>query len=110
MKLFYDKLIYKSDLNHYEYIFYSYNYIITQFYKENDINIQNKINLKNCFTIDDKYNINYEYTCPNEIIEASKQYIEDNNDVLKFVKEYLEFTNNEKDFVLLKDIKILVLK
>lgn len=55
----------------------------------------------------DKYDVNYEYTCPKEVEEASKQYIEDNNDVLKFVKEYLEFTNNDKDFVTLKDIKEL---
>ncbi len=55
----------------------------------------------------DKYNINYEYICPKEVEEASKQYVEDNNDVLKFVKEFLEFTNNEKDFVTLKDLKEL---
>lgn len=55
----------------------------------------------------DKYDVNYEYSCPKEVEEASKQYVEDNNDVLKFVKEYLEFTNNDKDFVTLKDIKEL---
>ncbi len=55
----------------------------------------------------DKYDVNYEYICPKEVEEASKQYVEDNNDVLKFVKEYLEFTNDDKDFVTLKDIKEL---
>ena len=68
--LYYDKLIYISDLNYYECIFYLYNYIITQLYKDDNItiNLDNGISIKynnyeirlnNCFTIDDNYNIDY---------------------------------------------------
>jgi len=53
------------------------------------------------------YDVNYVYSCPKEIEEASKQYIEDNNDVLKFIKDYFVFTNNNTDFLLFKDIKEL---
>jgi hypothetical protein len=53
------------------------------------------------------YDVNYVYSCPKEIEEASKQYIEDNNDVLKFIKDYFVFTNNNNDFLLFKDIKEL---
>lgn len=55
----------------------------------------------------DLYDVNYIYSCPKEIDEASKQYIEDNNDVLKFVKDYFVLTNNNDDFLLFKDIKEL---
>ena len=55
----------------------------------------------------DLYNVNYIYSCPKEIDEASKQYIEDNNEVLKFVKDYFVFTNNNDDYLLFKDIKEL---
>lgn len=53
------------------------------------------------------YDVNYVYSCPKEIEEASKQYIEDNNDVLKFIKDYFVFTNNNDDFLLFKNIKEL---
>jgi len=53
----------------------------------------------------DLYDINYEYSCPKEILEASNQYMEDNNDILKFIKENIIITNNETDYLLLKDLK-----
>lgn len=55
----------------------------------------------------DLYDVDYIYSCPKEIEEASKQYIEDNNEVFKFVKDYFVFTNNNEDFLLFKDIKEL---
>ena len=55
----------------------------------------------------DLYDINYVYSCPKDIDDASKQYIEDNNEVLKFVKDFFVFTNNNDDFILFKDIKEL---
>ena len=58
-------------------------------------------------TLIDLYDINYLYSCPVEIDEASKQYIDDNNEVLKFVKDFFVFTNSSTDFILFKDIKEL---
>ena len=55
----------------------------------------------------DLYDINYKYTCPKEIEEASQQYMDDNNDVLKFIKDNLIMTNGETDYILLKDLKEL---
>ena len=53
------------------------------------------------------HNNNYKHSPPISIINASKMYIDDNNDVLKFVNEYYEKTNNNKNFILLKDLKFL---
>ena len=47
----------------------------------------------------------YKHNPPIEIIKASQTYINENNDVYKFVQDTLEFTNNNNDFVLLKDLK-----
>ena len=55
----------------------------------------------------DLYDFNYVYSCPKEIEEASKQYIDDNNDVFKFVKDSFIFTNNNNDYLLFKNIKEL---
>ena len=55
----------------------------------------------------DKYDINYVYSCPKSIEDASEQYLNENNDILKFVNEYFTFTNNQNDYILLKDIKDL---
>lgn len=55
----------------------------------------------------DLYDFNYVYSCPKDIDEASKQYLDDNNEVLKFVKDFFVFTNNNDDFLLFKDIKEL---
>ena len=52
------------------------------------------------------YQVEYKHSPPKSIIDASKMYIDDNNDVLKFVGEYYEKTNNNDHFILLKDIKI----
>ena len=49
----------------------------------------------------------YKHTPPKEILEASKCYINENNDVYKFVNDNFERTGNNKDFILLKDIKLM---
>ena len=49
---------------------------------------------------------NYKHLPPKGVIEASKCYINDNNDVYKFVQDNYE-KGNSKDFILLKDIKML---
>ena len=55
----------------------------------------------------DLYDVNYIYTSPIEIDEASKLYIEDNNQILLFIKEFFIFTNSSEHFLLFKDIKQL---
>ena len=49
----------------------------------------------------------YSHRPPKAIIEASKVYINDNNDVYKFVKDNYEKTNDNNDFIVLKDLKLL---
>jgi P4 family phage/plasmid primase-like protien len=54
----------------------------------------------------DLHQNNYHHKPPKEIIEASKVYINDNNDVYKFVKDNYEKTNDNNDFIVLKDLKL----
>ena len=49
----------------------------------------------------------YEYKPPHSIVNASKIYVNENNEVLKFVEEFYEKTNNNDNFIQLKDIKTL---
>jgi hypothetical protein len=49
----------------------------------------------------------YKHLPPTAVVNSSKMYIDDNNDVLKFVNEFYEKTNNNEHFILLKDIKVL---
>ena len=49
----------------------------------------------------------YKHLPPKEVIDASKCYINENNDVFKFVKDNYERTGNNKDFIVLKDIKMV---
>jgi hypothetical protein len=49
----------------------------------------------------------YKHTPPISIVNASKFYIDDNNDVLKFVNEFYEKTNNNDHFIQLQTIKTL---
>ena len=53
------------------------------------------------------YDPNYIYYEPNEIKELSSDYANGNNDVLKFVLENYEKSNNVNEFICLKDIKPL---
>ena len=55
----------------------------------------------------DLYKYDYKYECPKKIEELSQQYMDDNNEILTFVREHIEQTNNEKDYVLLSDLKDL---
>ena len=55
----------------------------------------------------DLHQNDYEHKPPKEIIEASKIYINENNDVYKFVKDNLEQTKDNNDFLLLKDLKCI---
>jgi P4 family phage/plasmid primase-like protien len=50
---------------------------------------------------------NYKHKPPIDVVDASKVYINENNDVYKFVKDNYERTNNNKDFIILKDVKLL---
>lgn len=75
-----------------------------------DYTLSNKVKLWKADYIKmliDLYDVNYIYSCPVEIEEASKQYIDDNNDVLKFVKDFFIFTNDNNNYLLFKDIKEL---
>jgi P4 family phage/plasmid primase-like protien len=49
----------------------------------------------------------YKYEEPIEIVNSSKKYADDNNDINKFVKDNFIMTNDQKDFLLLKDLKLL---
>ena len=49
----------------------------------------------------------YEHNPPARVINASKYYVDGNNDVLKFVEEFYDKTNNNENFILLKDLKFL---
>ena len=49
----------------------------------------------------------YKHNPPTSVINASKCYVDGNNDVLKFVEEFYEKTNNNENFILLKDLKFL---
>ena len=49
----------------------------------------------------------YKHNPPRDVIDASKIYINENNDVYKFVKDNLLQTNDQNDFVTLKDLKLL---
>jgi len=51
------------------------------------------------------YKHDYKHNPPKSIIDASKMYIDGNNDVLKFVNDFYEKTNDNNDFLLLKEIK-----
>jgi putative DNA primase/helicase len=53
------------------------------------------------------YDRDYMYSCPKTILDSSQQYLDDNNDVLKFIRDNLTMTNNDKDYLLLKDLKEL---
>jgi P4 family phage/plasmid primase-like protien len=55
----------------------------------------------------DIYDVNYKYTCPKSIEDASAEYLDSNNDVKQFVIDNLEKTNNKTDFVRLVDMKAL---
>ena len=55
----------------------------------------------------DLYNYDYKYECPKIIENLSQAYMDDNNEILKFVRDQIEQTNNPKDFVLLSDLKDL---
>ena len=50
---------------------------------------------------------NYKHKPPKDVVDASKVYINENNDVYKFVKDNYERTGNNKDFIILKDVKLL---
>ena len=52
------------------------------------------------------FNPKFKYTEPKAVVEASGKYVDSNNDVKRFVKEFYEFTNNQDDFVLLSSIKL----
>jgi len=49
---------------------------------------------------------NYKHNPPASVVKSSRMYIDENNDVLKFVNEFYEKTNNNNDFITLKDIKM----
>ena len=49
----------------------------------------------------------YKYEEPIEIVNSSKKYADDNNDIKKFVKDNFIMTNDQKDYLLLKDLKLL---
>ena len=49
----------------------------------------------------------YKHNPPRDVIDASKIYINENNDVYKFVRDNLLQTNDKNDFVTLKDLKLL---
>jgi len=53
----------------------------------------------------DLYNPDYVYNEPIEIKESSSKYADSNNDVKKFVQQNYIQTNNNDDFIILKDIK-----
>ena len=52
------------------------------------------------------FNPKFKYIEPKAVVEASGKYVDSNNDVKRFVKEFYEFTNNQDDFVLLSSIKL----
>ena len=45
----------------------------------------------------DIYDVNYSYSCPQSIIDASNAYMDENNDVKQFIKDKLEPTHNKED-------------
>ena len=51
------------------------------------------------------FKTDYKHTPPKSVEESSKVYINENNDVYKFVKSNYEKTNKDEDYILLKDIK-----
>ena len=50
------------------------------------------------------YDPKYIYSEPLNVSEASTEYIDDNNDVKKFVNDKYVFTNNKDDFILFSNI------
>jgi P4 family phage/plasmid primase-like protien len=50
---------------------------------------------------------NYKHKPPKDVVNASKIYINENNDVYKFVQDNLEKTNDNNDFITLKDLKLI---
>ena len=51
------------------------------------------------------YNPDYKYIEPDEIKDSSSKYADSNNDVKKFLNQHYTQTNNNNDFIVLKDIK-----
>ena len=51
------------------------------------------------------YSNDYKHNPPKVIVDASKTYIDENNDVLNFINEYYEKTDKSSDFVTLSKIK-----
>ena len=49
----------------------------------------------------------YKHKPPKDVVNASKIYINENNDIYKFVQDNLEKTNDNNDFVTLKDLKLI---
>ena len=49
----------------------------------------------------------YRHKPPKDVVNASKIYINENNDIYKFVQDNLEKTNDNNDFVTLKDLKLI---
>ena len=55
----------------------------------------------------ENFQSNYEYSCPLIIQNWTNAEIDMNNDIKKFVEDFFVFTNNDLDFLTLKDIKSL---
>jgi phage/plasmid-associated DNA primase len=53
------------------------------------------------------YNPDFSYVEPSNIKKWSSEYCDNNNDVKKFVKDSFIMTNNPKDYLLLKDLKLM---
>ena len=53
------------------------------------------------------YNPDFTYVEPSNIKKWSSEYCDNNNDVKKFVKDNFIMTNNPKDYLLLKDLKLM---
>ena len=52
------------------------------------------------------YNADYKYVEPDEIKDSSSKYADSNNDVKKFLYQHYTQTNNNNDFVVLKEMKL----
>jgi hypothetical protein len=96
---------------------YNSKFVKEQDYKPNDNNIykadhklSEKVKLWRqdfMFILLNLFDPNYIYEEPIEIVNSSKKYADDNNDINKFVKDNFIMTNDQKDFLLLKDLKLL---
>ena len=53
----------------------------------------------------DAYNNLGQYWIPKIIEEASNEYMEENNDFIDYIDEYLEHTGSDTDYVQFKELK-----